>query len=267
MNLPSRKPARRRQSPLPPLQKLGVTRRPKRPELTRPQKIAFIAGPLLLVPIITVGVITDKNEEAKVTAKIAPSAPASVTAPASAPPSTADPPESAEPSSTPSQSEASDEETRDYDENNLQFGQTGRYLHGYGRPYPEVPLEFTVSEPIAFKPSKNAKYTDVFGFPYGGEGPHQPANVYFTVTLTNTSKDETYDVTVRASVSKSGDDEEQSYVEDGDIGKFWDLDTGDDLDPGESVTVRDGWSLKNADDVRYELRIDGVGGDSFYFTR
>lgn len=269
MKLPPRKPARRRRPPLTRLQKLAIATGPKRPDLTRPQKIAFIAGPLILVPILIVGVITENADEAKVAATTVREAPASSSAPASAPPSAVDPVESAdpEPSPTPSQSEVDEEETREYDENNLQFGQTGHYLHGSGKSYPEVPLEFTVSAPTTFKPSKRAKFEDVFGFPYGGEGPHQPANVYFTVTLTNTSKAETYDVFVQASVSESGDDEEQSYVEDGDVGKIWDLGEGDDLGPGESVTVKDGWSLKNADDVRYELRIGGVGGESFYFTR
>jgi hypothetical protein len=73
-------------------------------------------------------------------------------------------------------------------------------------------------EPSRSTPSLSAEFEDVFGYPYGGKGPRQPDNVYFTVTVKNLEEDEPYDIVVQSSVKDSGDDQEQSYVDDGDIG-------------------------------------------------
>lgn len=238
----------------------------KRRQLKRRRTLIICGAALaVLAPIIAVGAILENRGEAE-TAAPAPTPATREAAPTSTAPVPADP----EPSPTtaaPTPEPEPEEEPRTYDENHLQFGQTGRHVHGLGRSYPDVPLEFTVSAPKPFTPSKRAKFEDVFGYPYGGKGPRQPDNVYFTVTVKNVSADESYDISVQSRVKDSGDDEEQSYVEDGDSGWVSDLRRDGDLRPGKSVTVKNGWSLANADNVRYELRFGGLGGESFYFTK
>jgi hypothetical protein len=205
---------------------------------------------VVLAPIIASGAILENRGESRT----------AVPAPAQA--------ATTEGAQTPSAAEPKpDEEPTQYDENNLRFGQTGRYVKGGYAYRTATSVEFTVSAPEPFTPSENAEFEDVFGYPYGGKGPRQPDNVYFTVTVKNLEEDEPYDISVQSSVKDSGDDEEQSYVDDGDIGSVSDLGRDGDIQPGKSATVKDGWSLANADNVRYELRFGGVGGESFYFTK
>jgi hypothetical protein len=100
------------------------------------------------------------------------------------------------------------------------------------------------------------------------KGKLQPTNVYFTVTVRNISKSESWKAAFFfSSVSGTGEDDVVSEVYDGDIKGLLGFNGGEDLQPGKSVTVKDGFSVKSAENIQYELDVDGLAGRSFYFTR
>lgn len=154
------------------------------------------------------------------------------------------------------------------DGENFKFGQTAKYRSTPGSS--DTPLEFTVSAPKSFTPSKGATFTELSsGFLYP-DAKRQPNNVYFTVTIKNLSKSETWDATVdleRIGVDETGFGE-FSYSE---IVMVEDPALGDSafvaVPPGKSVVVKDAFSLKSLDRMHYRLRLDGLAGTSFYWTK
>lgn len=221
------------------------------PQLTRAHKIAFIAGPLVLAPILVIGVIVENRTGSTTTTS--PSTPTSATS------STARTPSPAPPTPQPSDPDERDNPT------DLTFGQTARFTSTAGDS--NIPLEFIVSAPAPFTPSKNALYFDAVSS-VGGKGTRQATNVYFTLTITNTSTAQTYDPDfVFSHLSETGDDDQISRVVDGDVNGLSDDLSGKVIKPGESVTIKDGYSVKSARSVRYELAVDGLAGTSFYFSK
>ncbi len=227
-------------------------------KLTQRHKLLICGvGLVILAPIITIGAISERREAADTAATAATSATQTPTAP----PSASEPP----PAADSSQSQ-DDEEPDETDETHLKFGQTAHFTSTAGDS--NTPLEFTVSTPTRFKLSKDATLYDAKASTVV-KGERQPTNVYFVVTVKNTSKDESWDANfVFSDVTGTGDDEVVSSVDDGDIeGLGYLQDGGDELRPGKSATVKDGFSVKSADSIQYELSVDGLAGYTFYFTR
>lgn len=141
----------------------------------------------------------------------------------------------------------------DWNGNQIQFkfGQAAPFTSTAGS-LPNTPLTFTVSAPTAFTPADPSDAT-------------QAATVYFTVTIKNESDAETWDPDFVFSKAISGDTDGDE-IHDGEINGTYDL-NGVEIPPGQSVTFKDGWSVVSADDVRYELDIDGLAGYTIYFTK
>lgn len=220
------------------------------PQLTRAHKIALIAGPLVLAPIIVIGVIVENRTGSTTTTS--PATATATTQPAAKPSSPAPP-----------TLQPGDPEERE-NPTDLTFGQTARFISTAGDN--NIPLEFTVSAPTPFTPGKNALYFDAVSS-VGGKGTRQATNVYFTLTITNTSTTQTYDPNfVFSHLSGTGNDDQISRVVDDDIEGLSDL-SGKVIKPGKSVTIKDGYSVKSASSVRYELAADGLAGTSFYYSK
>jgi hypothetical protein len=172
--------------------------------------------------------------------------------------STADPGGRTAPS-TESESEAAQKG----DGTNFKFGQTAHFRSTAGSH--DIPLEFTVSSPKTFTPSKDATGYDALTVAGAQTGTLKATNIYFTVTVKNASKTQTWDSGfVFGHVRQTGDDVEISEVHDGTIDSTFNL---DDIPPGKSATFKDGFSVKSADTIQYELSVDGMAGMSFYWTK
>lgn len=256
-----------------PLARFREDRLAKREEARRKRererrRALLICGALivLLIPVFIVGIVNGRREAAKTAAASAAKAPTETPVPSSPAPAKSKPTPAPEPSAT--KDDDDDDEPVEYDENHLQFGQTGHFTSTLAAAFqPEVPLEFTVSSPTPFELSKDADLSDAS--PYSGRtnGVRQPSNVFFTLTVKNLSKSVSYGETPNADVTKTGDDDTVSYVDDGDIEGLWRLNGGRDLRPGKSATVKLGFSVKSAEEIQFELHFDGLHGDSYYFTK
>ena len=87
------------------------------------------------------------------------------------------------------------------------------------------------------------------------------------MTDNNTSATQAYDPDfVFSHVHRTGADDHISEVHDGDIDGFSTL-QGHKIKPGQKVTIKDGYSVKSAATILYELDVDGLAGRSFYFSR
>ena len=238
----------RRKPPLPPIPKITFPRR----RLTRWEKLALIVGPPVLIIVIVVGIIVENRAgpEPSATATAA-------TTPVSSPSRAEDP----SPSTTP----AEQQNPGDGSESDpFPFGSTAHFTSAAGSN--NIPLEFTVSAPTPFTPSKDAVFYDATSS-VGAKGDRQETNVYFTVTITNTATTQAYDPDfVFSEVHETGDDANISEVHDGDVDGFLEL-QGHTIKPGKPVTVKDGYSVKSADTIVYQLKVDGLAGRSFYFAR
>ncbi|WP_248243420.1 hypothetical protein [Microbacterium kunmingense] len=95
------------------------------------------------------------------------------------------------------------------------------------------------------------------------EGSNPQANAAFTVTIANLSEDRTWDPTLFA-LAVPATDMDTSVINYGE----WPTGYGaEDVAPGESLTFTDEWNVADLDDVRYELRVDGLAGDTVCFAR
>lgn len=117
------------------------------------------------------------------------------------------------------------------------FGQTARFTATSGAG-PSRLIEITVAPPAPYAPTLEV------------EGA-QAENVSFAITLKNLSSSGTWDPLILTEVESAGLDGRQIFVDC--------LDCIDVL-PGQSVLVRDTWSLQNASDTELTLRIDGLAG-------
>lgn len=115
-----------------------------------------------------------------------------------------------------------------------------RYTQGH------IPVTVTVSAPVALAT------------------PTKPeANVVFTVTLANLSTDRAWsDPTLFALAAPTGD-LEKSVINYGEWPTGY---AGAEVGPGQTVTFTDEWKVEDPEDVRYELRVDGLAGDTVCFA-
>ncbi len=122
-----------------------------------------------------------------------------------------------------------------------------------------------MSSPKAFTPTRDATVFDALAEGGPQTGTLKATNVYFTVTIRNTSTTQTWDGDfVFGHVHDTGDDEEISEVHDGDIDGTFSLHG---VPPGRAATFKDGFSVRSADAIQYELDVDGLAGKSFYWTK
>jgi hypothetical protein len=156
--------------------------------------------------------------------------------------------ESASPSTEPAKPDSSRETNWSGDQLEFRFGETAPFTSTAG-PLPNTQLTFTVSEPSAFTPGDPADAT-------------QAATVYFTVTIQNLSDTETWQPDFVLSQAISGEtDGDQIFQRDIIQSR------PTEILPGQTISYTDGWSVANANDLTYELDIDGLAGYTIYFTR
>jgi hypothetical protein len=141
------------------------------------------------------------------------------------------------------------------DPTHLKFGETAHYKGHYGA------LEVTVSAPEAFDPSDDAQVFDNFA----NEVDPKPVNVFFTVSIKNVSK-RTFDGH-EVLTTKVEDPAGNSIVDRGIDGLLVDGLRG--LAAGDSITVKDGWSLpSSADNIEYQFGLgSGIAEDETYYFK
>ncbi len=163
--------------------------------------------------------------------------------------------------SAPAPSKTTWEETKDA---HLTFGETARFRSTAGNN--DIPLEITVESPVSFTPSEAATVFDARAALGGREGSLHETTVYFTVTIRNLSTSEAFSPDfVFSDVAETGADDQVSEVMEGDVVGMagWPQEVA----PGGSFTLKDGYSVQDATAIEYTLDIDGLAGRSFYFSR
>ena len=136
------------------------------------------------------------------------------------------------------------------------FGQTAIYVDEVRAG--TVSLEITVEEPVEFDPSPDASILH--------DLPPGPVNVYFPVTVKNTSAETSTDMAFgQATNAEQGKYDGIRMISDGDIESvFPDIQH---LAQGEGMTFKHGWTMDTLDGIEYEVSIDGLSGYSFKFVR
>lgn len=141
------------------------------------------------------------------------------------------------------------------------YGQTAIYEDSR-RGGDQVLLEITVQEPQEFKPGKGADFAVAT---LGGAQEKGPDNLYFDITIKNSSEEVILgrsDVELVANSATDGDFDVRS-VQDDKVKHYWD----ENLKPGQSSTMRSGWNFNDASEPTFKVRIDGLGGNSVTFSR
>lgn len=159
-------------------------------------------------------------------------------------------PDMASPSVTP---------TPDCNGDDFKFGETACFTTRAGRG--GIPLKITVDAPTPFTPSATAKGYDALASVLR-ESPLLATNIYFTLTISNESPDETYDATWSSDVTGTGDDKNVVDISDPALGS-----SPGKAGPGETIVIKDAYSVTGADNLTYKLRIDGLAGKRFQFHR
>lgn len=137
------------------------------------------------------------------------------------------------------------------------FGQTAIYADTVRSG--EVKLEITVGAPVEFELSDD--YHIVYDLPPGR------VNVYFPITIKNLSPEINSDdimIHTQATNAQQGEHDGIREVSDGEVEGFPSFKG---LANGQSVSVKEGWSMETLDGVEYTIRIDGLAGYSVTFTR
>lgn len=140
------------------------------------------------------------------------------------------------------------------------YGQTAIYEDSR-RGGDEVLLEITVQEPQEFEPGKDADFAINT---LGGTQEKGADNLYFDVTIKNLSEEVILgrsDVQLVANSAMDGDFDVRSVQNDV-VEAYWDAI----LEPGQSSTLRSGWNFNDASEPTFEVRIDGLGGNSVTFS-
>lgn len=141
------------------------------------------------------------------------------------------------------------------------FGQTALYSDTSREG--EMRLEITVGEPVEFQPSAEARFTNNMATAVDA----QAVNVYFPVTIKNVSPELTRESGFVFGHATNDDQGEYDVatVDDGDAVKSF-LSFAP-LAPGQSVELKNGWSMSTLDGVEYEVSIDGLSGHTVTFSR
>ncbi|WP_137876520.1 hypothetical protein [Rhodococcus sp. Q] len=222
----------------------------RRPKPKPPWRLWAALGGVgvLLVGIMTVGAILEDDSDASTTDAAA----ASNTEPSFPQPALeqeADPSSSADPMIC---------DTTGLFKDPCKFGQTAIYSKTVRSG--EVKLEITVGEPVEFMLSENAIIA--YDLPPG------PVSVYFPVTVKNISSE----LAVISSVHTQATNAEQGEyagireVSDGDIDSFA-VSAVQGLPVGESLSVKEGWTMATLEGVEYRVSIGGLAGYDVTFTR
>jgi hypothetical protein len=227
----------------------ALTFRRSRLKKSLPAAIAVVFLLLVSVGGLTLGLIFGDDEEtaAPPTAADGSSSPSEVVTPTQP--------------SEPAPSEATWEETEDA---HLTFGETARFRSTAGNN--NIPLEITVESPVSFTPSEAATVFDERAAVGGQEGSLYETNVYFTVTIRNLSTSEAFSTdAVFSDVAETGADDQVSTILEGDVVGM--IGWPQEVAPGASFSLKDGYSVKDATAIEYTLDFDGLAGRSFYFSR
>lgn len=133
------------------------------------------------------------------------------------------------------------------------FGQTAIYKDSVRSG--EVVLEITVEAPIEFEPSDGA----IVAY----DLPLHPVNIYFPITVVNKSDSNVEDTMLltQATNAEQGAYDGILQVSDEEIESHLSLPA-----PGDTLTVKDGWSMTTLEGVEYTLDVDGQAGYTVTFT-
>ncbi|MDN4644187.1 hypothetical protein [Arthrobacter sp. PsM3] len=140
------------------------------------------------------------------------------------------------------------------------YGQTAIYKDSR-RSGDQVLLEITVQEPQEFKPGKDAHFATTT---LGGKQEKGADNLFFDISIKNLSEKVILgrsDVELVANSAKDGDSDIRT-VQDDKVKAYWDAK----LQPGQSSTMRTGWNFNDASKPTFNVRIDGLGGNSVTFS-
>jgi hypothetical protein len=219
-----------------------------RPKKSLTATVALASLLLVTVGGLTIGLISGDDETVT----------APPTATASSPPAdVATPPQP----SAPAASTTTWGETQVAD---LGFGETARFRSTAGDN--DIPLEISVGSPVSFTPSEDATVFDARTAVGGQEGELHETNVYFTVSIKNLSTSQAFSPDfVFSDVAETGADDQVSEVLEGDVVGM--IGWPRMIAPGESFTLKDGYSVNDATAIEYTLNIDGLAGRSFSFSR
>ncbi|UTM40102.1 hypothetical protein MX572_25995 (plasmid) [Rhodococcus pyridinivorans] len=223
----------------------------RRPKPKTPWRLwAALGGAgVILAGILTVGALLEDDSDASTTAAAAASN-AEQPSPQPAPEQDAEPSSSADPMICVAKPELFGASCK--------FGQTAIYRDTLPRQRGERKLEITVGAPVEFTPSEDA--WTLYDLPL------QPVNVYFPVTVKNTSPESAVGwIFGQATNAEQGDTDTKS-VSDGDIESLAVSDI-EGMPVGESMSVMDGWTMATLEGVEYSVSIDGMSGYSITFTR
>lgn len=111
---------------------------------------------------------------------------------------------------------------------------------------PNIPVTITVEAPVLLP-----------------DGANPDANASFQLTITNLSSDQSWDPSLFA-LAVAATDTDSSVISHGEWPTGFE---SQDVAPGESVTFADEWNIADLENVRYELRVDGLAGDTVCFAR
>ncbi|MGK9274413.1 hypothetical protein KXR83_25785 [Williamsia muralis] len=221
-------------------------RRPKRK--TPWQLWAALGGAgVILAGIVTVGALLEDDSEAATADAVAASS-AEQSSPPPAPEREAESSASANPMIC---------DTEPIFGDPCKFGQTAIYSDTVRAG--EVKLEITVGAPVEFKPSEDASTLY--------DRSPQAVSVYFPVTVKNISPELPLTDWIHTDATNAEQGEaDTASVSDGDI-DFQAVGGVGGLPVGESLSVKDGWTMATLDGVEYSLSIDGLAGYTITFTR
>lgn len=225
--------------------RLRTTMTIRRPKPKPPWRLwtALGGAGVILAGILTVGTLLEDDGDASTTDAVAASS-TEQSSPQPAPEREAEPSSSADPMIC----------DRRLGRSPCKFGQTAIYSDTVWSG--EVKLEITVGAPVEFTPSEDASTLYY--------RPLQPVSVYFPVTVKNTSPELAVGwIHGQATNAEQG---ESSTATVSDIDSFA-VGRAEGMPVGESMSVKDGWTMKTLEGVEYRVKIDGLAGYTIKFTR
>lgn len=227
--------------------RLRTTMTFRRPKPKPPWRLWAALGGIgvILVGILTVGTLLEEDSDASTTDAVAASS-AEQSSPQPAPEREAELSSSADPMICDGKLGGIP----------CKFGQTAIYSDTVRSG--EVKLEITVGAPIEFTPSEDASTLY--------DRPLQPVSVYFPVTIKNTSPELAVDTIFGRATNAEQGESSTAPVSDGDIDSFA-VAGAKGLPVGESMSVKDGWTMATLEGVKFQVRVDGLAGYGITFTR
>ncbi|MCZ4618543.1 hypothetical protein [Rhodococcus qingshengii] len=226
--------------------RLRTTMTFRRPKPKPPWRLwaALGAAGVILAGILTTGALLEDDSDASTTDTVAASS-AEQSSPQSAPEREAEP-SSADPMICDGKLGGIP----------CKFGQTAIYSDTVRSG--EVKLEITVGAPVEFTPSEDASTLY--------DRPLEPVSVYFPVTVKNTSPERAVGMIVGQATNVEQGETDIKAVSNGAIEGLA-VAGVEGMPVGESISVKDGWTMTTLEGVEYRVKIDGLAGYSIKFTR